>query len=244
MAPLPFATYPGGKNGDGVYQTIINHIPKHWTFVSLFLGGGYIFAKKTPAYKSFLNDKSVAVFEAWAEHPSTGLNALDPAQLFHMDWREFMEKKITHDSYFNKSGTFIFIDPPYPQAVRSSGRKIYDCEMMSEEAHKELLAYFMDPKMKAHWMICSYPNSLYEKMLQGSYTHTYTGRSRNGHKEEKIWMNYDISTLTLHDYRYLGANYKERDRIKQKRKRWVKGLENMEAREREAILSDIKTTFL
>lgn len=41
-------TYPGGKNGSGVYQTIINLIPPHRTYVEAFLGAGAIMRRKRP----------------------------------------------------------------------------------------------------------------------------------------------------------------------------------------------------
>jgi site-specific DNA-adenine methylase len=36
------ARYPGGKGGAGVYQTIINNIPPHDTYIETHLGGGNI----------------------------------------------------------------------------------------------------------------------------------------------------------------------------------------------------------
>jgi hypothetical protein len=41
--------YPGGKGGAGVYQTIINQMPWHETYLEPFLGGGAIMALKRPA---------------------------------------------------------------------------------------------------------------------------------------------------------------------------------------------------
>jgi site-specific DNA-adenine methylase len=49
-------TYPGGKNGSGVYQQIINQIPPHEIYVEPFLGGGAILRMKKPAAKSICND--------------------------------------------------------------------------------------------------------------------------------------------------------------------------------------------
>jgi hypothetical protein len=41
--------YPGGKGGAGVYQTIINGMPRHEVYVEPFLGGGSVMAAKRPA---------------------------------------------------------------------------------------------------------------------------------------------------------------------------------------------------
>ena len=72
----PFATYPGGKNGDGVYQTIINHIPRHWHYFEPFTGGGFIYLRKSLAYMSWLNDIDPDIYEAWAR--TEGINTRSP----------------------------------------------------------------------------------------------------------------------------------------------------------------------
>ena len=41
--------YPGGKGGAGVYQTIINGMPRPEVYVESFLGGGAVMAAKHPA---------------------------------------------------------------------------------------------------------------------------------------------------------------------------------------------------
>lgn len=41
--------YPGGKNGAGVYQRIINLMPPHEVYIEPFLGSGAVLAHKRPA---------------------------------------------------------------------------------------------------------------------------------------------------------------------------------------------------
>jgi DNA adenine methylase len=43
----------------------------------------------------------------------------------------------------------------------------------------------------------------------------------------------------LHDYRYLGDDFRERERIKRKTKRWTAKLQSMPILERQALLSAI-----
>lgn len=51
-------------------------------------------------------------------------------------------------------------------------------------------------------------------------------------------MNYP-EPLELHDYRYLGRDFRERERIKRKKQRWKQKLSTMPALERYAILSEL-----
>jgi hypothetical protein len=51
-------------------------------------------------------------------------------------------------------------------------------------------------------------------------------------------MNYP-EPQTLHDYRYLGENFRERERIKRKQIRWRRRLQDMDSSERYAMFSII-----
>ena len=56
---------------------------------------------------------------------------------------------------------------------------------------------------------------------------------------EYVWMNYP-APIALHDYTFLGDNFRERERIKRKKQRWVSRLSNMPRLERQALLSAIQ----
>jgi hypothetical protein len=56
---------------------------------------------------------------------------------------------------------------------------------------------------------------------------------------EWLWFNYP-QPKALHDYRYLGEDFRERERIKRKRRRWVRRLKIMPTLERYALLSAIQ----
>lgn len=53
--------YPGGKNGAGVYQTIINQLPPHDTYIEPFLGSGAVLRMKKPARASIAIDADADV---------------------------------------------------------------------------------------------------------------------------------------------------------------------------------------
>ena len=59
---------------------------------------------------------------------------------------------------------------------------------------------------------------------------------------EHLWMNYP-EPVALHDTRYLGDSFRERERIKRKRERWLTRLEKIDATERYAMSSAISDAF-
>ena len=56
-------------------------------------------------------------------------------------------------------------------------------------------------------------------------------------------MNYPPPTR-LHDYRYLGDNYRQRERIKRKKQRWAAKWARLDILERQAILSALEDDTL
>jgi DNA adenine methylase len=64
MAMLESMSYPGGKSGAGVYQTIINHMPPHRVYIEPFLGGAAIMRNKRPASLNIGIDRDPAAVRA------------------------------------------------------------------------------------------------------------------------------------------------------------------------------------
>lgn len=61
--------------------------------------------------------------------------------------------------------------------------------------------------------------------------------------EEWVWFNYPVPTA-LHDYSFLGADFRERERIKRKKLRWTNRLRRLDLMERRALLSVIEAEWL
>ena len=80
MSAKPFETYFGGKAGSGTYQTIINQIPPHRTYIEPFVGGGAIWRNKLPATISLLNDVDLAVVDRWRSVNMPECNNMDRVQ--------------------------------------------------------------------------------------------------------------------------------------------------------------------
>lgn len=221
--------YPGGKNGAGVYQTLINLIPPHEVYIETHLGGGAIMRNKRPAKKSIAIDIDPVIVNMWRTELQTRLDLT----VINDDALCFLQ------SYDFKGGEFVYCDPPYLMDTRKSGQ-LYMFEY-SDEQHEELLNIIT--KLPCKVMISGYWSELYSAWLQDWSVRTFEAQTRGGSTAtEYVWFNYP-EPIKLHDYSYLGENFRERERIKRKKQRWVNRLEKMPLLERRALLNAIDEVF-
>jgi len=217
-------TYPGGKNGSGVYQTIINQLPPHQVYIEPFLGAGAIMRLKRPARCSIGIDIDSDVITAFNSDEIQNLT------LICTDALDFMVHNAIPDD------ALIYLDPPYLLETRSSKHPLYRFEMTGEQ-HETLLGIIR--RLSCSIAISGYWSDLYGQALHDWRCVSYSARTRGGRiATEYLWMNYP-EPLSLHDYRYLGANFRERERIKRKIHRWNTKLNKMPVLERQAILAAI-----
>jgi DNA adenine methylase len=215
---MAMTSYPGGKNGTGVYQRIINQMPPHSTYVEAFLGGGAIMRAKRPATVNIGIDADAAVIESWRMVPSQNLT------LVHGDAIEWLASNTLPD------------DPPYVMGSRRQQRHLYRCELEDAD-HIRLLQVIK--QLQCNVIISGYWTEMYSDALQGWRTDHFDVRTRGGTwATEWLWMNYP-EPWELHDYRYLGENFRERERIKRKVSRWKSKLSHMDQLEKNAIMAAI-----
>jgi len=220
-------TYPGGKNGSGVYQQIINRIPPHDTYIEPFLGSGAILRMKRPAPVNIACDIDARVISDFSWSPPPELTLLQADALLYLLEEPF------------NNGTFIYLDPPYPMETRSSKKRIYTDEF-SDSQHDALLKTILS--LDCMVMISSYPNARYDGALSSWRKATFKTTNRAGsHVTEKLWMNFP-APRELHDYSFIGENYRERERIKRKKARWIARLLSMSDIERNALTAAIAET--
>lgn len=140
-------------------------------------------------------------------------------------------------SYPWTGSEFVYSDPPYLFHTRKQQAQLYRYEYTFMD-HIRLLDVLL--KLPCNVMISGYQSEIYDDILKGWRKDTIEAMTRGGTMAtEVIWMNYP-EPKQLHDYRYLGNNYRERERIKKKKTRWAQRWAAMDRLERLAILAAIQ----
>lgn len=249
-------TYPGGKNA--CYHQIINRIPPHDCYVELFLGSGAIMRMKRPALINvgvevdtgvlvgsahdikpgapivYRSDEDQFSSQADNSYPPIGFyRRMTPARpggywLFYaVDALRFLTECPLDQN------CMIYADPPYVRESRRNKDRLYSYEFTDGD-HRDLIRILK--QSPAQVMISGYPSELYSDLLAGWRCETFTSYVRGGRPAtECLWMNYP-EPVALHDYRYLGQNFRARERITRQKKRWIARLERMDKLQRQAML--------
>lgn len=239
-------SYPGGKAQSGTYQTIINQIPPHREYIEPFLGGGAILKHKRPAQASIVIDSDEDIVRSYlAENGGDrrqgwlfqegGIHRLGSVTVIHGDGIRYLDVR---ERWSGEE--FVYCDPPYLRSTRRQPRRLYRCELeaaeFDEAAHIQLLDVLR--RLPAKVMISGYDSSLYRAMLQDWRVIEYSAMTRGGLAREFLWMNYP-EPQALHDYRYLGADFREREKLRRRSDRLKEKLRRMPRLERLALTSTI-----
>lgn len=133
----------------------------------------------------------------------------------------------------------MYCDPPYVRSTRSSQGRLYNYEF-DDEQHARLLD-LLTP-LRCAVILSGYDCELYRRKLEGWGHATFQAMTRGGKPAtEHLWYNFE-PPAELHDYRFLGGNFRERERIRRMQKRWARRLERMPDLERQALLAAIEAT--
>ncbi len=213
--------YPGGKGG--VFQKLINLMPPHDVYIETHLGGGAVMRNKRPTRSNIGIEIDQKVVEMWANVNPIGF------ELVHDDAINYL------NSYHFSGNELVYCDPPYLRETRKKSGRLYKYEY-SRKDHMILLELLKS--LPCMVMISGYESPLYREILKSWHTHSYQATCHHGVATEWLWMNYDVP-VELHDYSYLGNNFRERERIKRKAKRWMAKLQSMPILERQALLCAI-----
>jgi hypothetical protein len=241
-------SYPGGKNGAGVYQTIINLMPPHRVYIEPFLGGGAILRLKKPSAVTIGIDVDAGVLARFSDADRSGKNG-DAAGLHRHKQRvgpapngrngEASDRQFIHadalewlSAYSFSGDELVYCDPPYMHETRNR-KDLYRYEM-TDSQHKQLLKIIL--KLPCMVMISGYWSKLYARDLASWNVTRYQAVTRSGRvATEWLWFNFP-PPVALHDYRYLGKHFRERERIKRKTLRWQNRIKRMPELEKRALL--------
>jgi hypothetical protein len=167
---------------------------------------------------------------AIAAEPAVSSDGIPPRFEFYQgDGIKFLE-----DRPFER-GELVYCDPPYLPTTRPAGRKLYRFEMTNAD-HRRLLRAIRD--LPCMVMISGYWSQMYAHALPSWNLVSYEAMTRGGPAVEYLWFNFP-PPVTLHDYRFLGKDFRERERIKRQKARWTARLLKMPPLQRQALLAAI-----
>jgi hypothetical protein len=215
--------YPGSKGGSGVWQRIISLMPAHQNYFEPFVGHGAVMLRKRPAPGSNVGcDVDAGVIAWWhRRRPATAdLTILQRCAMRILSTHPTMEDP----------ETLVYLDPPYLRCTRT--RAFYPHEFDRPEQHTQLLHVIKS--LSCMVMISGYDSALYRRELAGWRHVSFNAMTRGGVRREFVWMNFPAG-LALHDVRFVGEGFRERERITRKRNRWQRKFELMAPEERQVI---------
>jgi DNA adenine methylase len=220
--------YPGSKEASGVWQRIISQMPAHEHYFELFVGHGAILRKKKPTPGINLGaDVDPQVIRWWRRRERRQASPL-PTIL-----QECALRILSSHPAMSDPKALVYLDPPYLRETRT--RLIYDYEFAKPHQHLHLLNLARECGCMV--MVSGYRSELYDVMLatyDGWRRIDYQTMTRGGVRVESLWCNFPPAAV-LHDCRWVGSGFRERERIKRKRERWTRRLLAMDDGERQVI---------
>lgn len=124
----------------------------------------------------------------------------------------------------------VYCDPPYLPGTRRRDR-VYRHDYV-ENDHVRLLGTLRN--LPCRVVVSGYPSKLYDEWLSGWSTQTFTAKSHDGVREEKLWFNFDVPAC-LHDPRHLGRDFRERQTIKRRLERLRRRITTLSPQERHLL---------
>ena len=178
---------------------------------------------KKPARENIGVDLDPDIVSLWNSHfYQQGLKAFECSIL------QFM----TGGAFLISPDAFLYLDPPYPHSTRSMTNK-YKYEM-SDADHIAILRAARS--LRCMVAISTYDNDLYRDLLHDWRRIHFSSQTRGGQRLETLYMNYPEPTPEqLHDTRFLGADFRAREKSKRRINTIIRKIERLTPEEK-AIL--------
>ncbi len=224
--------YPGSKGANGSWQQIISQIPKCDTFIEAMCGSAIISEKiKNKPGCIVINDIDSRIIK---KHIDAGMK-----EAYVIESLDYVDLIAAYDYSYNPAKTVFYFDPPYLMQTRSHKKNIYRYDWTDKD-HCLFLSRVLI--VKSNCMISHYPCPLYDETLKDWRKINYQSMTRAGVRTEALYMNYPLPVL-LQDYKNVGENFTDRQRIKRKVTRLIDRLNREKDIERSAILTSIIEHF-
>jgi hypothetical protein len=230
-------TYPGGKAGAGVYQRLINLVPRHRVLVVPFAGHCGLTRHIKPAEHTIVIDADAAVCDWWERWQFTRRGRR--VEIHHgngIEWLRYRfgltrrPRSLPPIVDPTDPDVFAFLDPPYVLSERAAGR-LYDYELTDDD-HRELIRVWFALPVRS--LLCGYPCELY-RPIGSRLLMRHQVPTRGGLQTEAVWANYQPAG-DWHDTRYVGRDRRHRERIRRRQRNWRRQLDAMPADERAAMI--------
>ena len=211
----------------GAAKRIVSEMPAHPLYIEAFAGSGAVGRLKKPSVLDLYieRDPTTAATLAAAIGPRGRVVCGDCT-------RVLVPEAIPGEAV-------LYADPPYLMSVRRSRKKYYRFELSTDAEHERFLAWIN--RFRCRVMVSGYWSELYAARLPGWRLVTFGVPTRRGRALECLWCNFD-EPRDRHDTRYVGAGYRERERIRRKVHRWVARLAALPLAERAAVLAAFDET--
>ena len=201
-------------------------MPPHHTYIESHLGAGAVMRHKKAAARNIGVDLDPAVHDAWIDHRVEALELVVGDALGYLS------------SFSYDGGELIYADPPYVTETRRRP-KIYRFEY-DQVQHEQLLRTLRNVPCKV--MVSGYDSVLYNDMLRGWRKVTFMAKTHKEVREECVWMNYDTPE-ELHDSRYRGDTFRDRQTIARRQARLRDRISAMDPIERNDFVRWISQTY-
>jgi len=244
-------TYFGGKNGAGVWQTLINHVPPHDVLLVPFAGHCALSQHIAPCKMLVLCDLATEVKDWWnaGRLPDHAIfHQRDGLQLLELITAAIVAKTsvgVIHD--MPRERIVIYCDPPYRLSTRTSKTR-YQHDWTDAEHRRFLQAVSSLSAAGYPIMISHYRNPMYDVALSEWHRTDYTGVTRGGARTESLYCNFDVTEL--HDSRYFGGESskqssprRQREVMKRREQSAIRKILAMSPMERQRFLRSLVAAF-
>ena len=209
--------YPGGKGK--TYQHLVNLMPPHRRYIETHLGSGAVLRNKLPAEENIGIDIDPQVISTWSYDTIPNCDVICGDALSFLTSTEL------------RSDDLVYMDPPYVSHTRRR-KRVYRYDYSTED-HKRLIHIALS--LPCMVLISGYRSELYDLALENWQRYDFQAWSHSGMRTESVWFNFERPT-SLHDSRYIGGTFRERQNIQRRLSRVRARLSKLSVYERVDIL--------